>query len=279
MINNKENKYRNFCLYMFGLLLSGLAVNLFYYPNDIVTTGTTGLSIIINHYINIDISLLVFFFSSILLVLGFAVFGIKYGAKNLLGTILYPIFLEATSLFIHIIKFDSSSLILLVIIGSVLYGFAFGIIKKSGYSLGGFYVLYDILNKYLKVSMGNANIICNSFIMVLSIFVFGLDKCIYAMIGVYITSIVADKVILGISRNKAFYIVTNKSNEVRDYIVNNLEYTATIVNAKGGYSNKRKKMLLCVIPTYEYVKLKEVVKEIDEKAFFLITDTYSFSKN
>ena len=83
---------------------------------------------------------------------------------------------------------------------------------------------------------------------------------------------------LGISRNKAFYIITKKPLEVRDFIVNNLDYTVTIVNARGGYSNKKKNMLMCVIPTIEYQKVKEVIMEIDKSAFFLITDSYSISR-
>ena len=84
---------------------------------------------------------------------------------------------------------------------------------------------------------------------------------------------------LGISSNKAFYIVTSKYKDVKDYIINNLGHTATIVNAKGGYSSKSKKMILCVVSTTEYIKMKEVIKEIDKDAFFLITDSYSVTNN
>ena len=106
----------------------------------------------------------------------------------------------------------------------------------------------------------------------------GLDKCIYAFIGLYVASYVGDKIMLGVSRNKAFYIVTSKPNLVKDYIINNLKHTVTIVNARGGYSDKNKKMLLCVLPTREYTMVKEVIREIDSKAFFLITDSYHVSK-
>ena len=75
-----------------------------------------------------------------------------------------------------------------------------------------------------------------------------------------------------------FYIITNKPYLIKDYIINNLNHTVTIVAAKGGYSDKRKKILLCVIPTTEYTRLKEIIKELDKNAFFLITDSYSMSK-
>ena len=78
-INNK-NTYKNFCTFIFGCLIAGISVSVFYNPNDVVTTGCTGLSILINRYTNIDLSLIVLVFSSILLVISFLVFGIEYGA-------------------------------------------------------------------------------------------------------------------------------------------------------------------------------------------------------
>lgn len=274
----EKNYWKNFCMFVFGMAFSAISVSVFFNPNNVVTTGTTGLAIIINRYINIDLSLLILVLSSILLVLDFGVFGIEHGTKNILGTILYPIFIKATSLIADIVYFNNTSLFLLILVGGVFSGIGFGLVKKSGYSLGGFYVLYDILNKNFKISIGKANLICNMTIIIASTLIFGLDKCIYAFIGLYVASYVGDKIMLGVSRNKAFYIVTSKPNLVKDYIINNLKHTVTIVNARGGYSDKNKKMLLCVLPTREYTMVKEVIREIDSKAFFLITDSYHVSK-
>ena len=242
-----ENFWKNFCLFMIGMLCSSISVSAFFEPNGIVTTGSTGLSIVLNQFIKIDLALFVFAISSILLVLDFAVFGISHGSKNILGTILFPIFIKASSIINSYVLFDNTSLFLLILVGGVLSGIGFGLVKKSGFSLG-------------------------------SLFVFGLDKCIYSFIGLYISSYVGDKIMLGISQNKAFYIVTSKPIIVKDYIINNLKHTVTIVNASGAYSDKKKKLLLCVLPTREYTFVKEVIKEIDKKAFFLITDSYYVSK-
>ncbi len=273
-----KNTYRNFCEFIIGMLITSVAVSVFYKPNSLVTTGCTGLSILISNYIDIDLSLIVFSLSSILLAVSFCVFGLEYGAKNILGTILFPVFIKAASLINRVVNFNNTSLFLLILIGGVLSGIGFGMVKKSGYSLGGFYVIYDILNQKLKISVGKASLFCNIIIIFASTFIFGLNKAIYSGIGLYISSYIGDKIMLGVSQNKAFYIITNKVKDVREYIINNLNYTVTVVNAKGGYSDKKKKMILCVIPTVEYIKLKEVVKEIDKDAFFLVTDSYSVSK-
>ena len=249
-IKNK-NTYKNFCFFMIGLFINTLSINLFYIPNNVVSTGSTGLAILVNNFIDIPIPLIVFVISSILLLIGFMVFGMEYGAKTILGTILFPLFLEGTSIINNFVSFDNTSLFLLILIGSVINGFGFGLVKKSGYSLGGFFVLYDLMKRSFKISIGKASLICNSLIIIFGVFIFGLDKCIYALIAIYISTYVGDRVMLGVSRNKAFYIITNKPNLIKDYIINNLNHTVTIVAAKGGYSDKRKKILLCVIPTTE----------------------------
>lgn len=274
----QQNYWKNFFLFIIGMTFSAIAISVFLKPNNIVTAGSNGLAILITKFINIDLSLLVFVISSILLVIDFAVFGIEHGAKNILGTILYPIFIKASSIIVNYISFDNASLFLIILVGGVMSGIGFGLVRKSGYSLGGFYVLYDILNLKCNLSIGSANLLCNITIIIASVFVFGVDKCIYAFIGLYVVSYVGDKVMLGISSNKAFYIVTSKPNLVKDYVINNLNHTITIVNAKGGYSDRNKKMLMCVLPTREYTIVKEVVKKIDNNAFFLITDSYYVSK-
>lgn len=273
-----KNVYKNFFLFIIGMTISAISVSVFYVPNDIITTGSTGIAILINNYINIDLSLIILVISSITLVISFGVFGIDYGAKNIAGTILYPIFVKAASIISFYVNFENMSLFLLVVMGGLLSGIGFGLIKKSGYSSGGFLVIYDIINKKFKISVGKASMIFNSLLICSSLFIYGITECIYALIGLYISMEIADRVMIGISRNKAFYVITRKPLEVRDYIINNLNYTVTIVNARGGYSNKKKKMLICVIPTIEYTRFKEVIKEIDNEVFFLITDSYFVSK-
>ena len=96
----------------------------------------------------------------------------------------------------------------------------------------------------------------------------------YALVALLVSSYVVDRVTIGISDNKVFYIITSKPLEVKEYVYDRLHYDVTVVNARGGYTNKKKKMLMSVIPTLEYFKLKELVREIDKDSFFLIVDTY-----
>ena len=274
----RKNVYINFFLFIMGMVISAIAVSVFYEPYNIVTTGSTGLAFLITRFIKIDLSLIIFVISSITLMIGFCVFGIEYGAKNILGTILYPVFVKAATLINYIVDFDGTSMFVLVLVGGILSGVGFGLIKKSGYSSGGFIPIYDIINKNFKISVGTASMIINSIILCTNLFIYGISASIYGFLGLYISNNIADRLMIGISNNKAFYVITKSPLEVKDYIINNLNHTVTIVNARGGYSNKKKKMLICVIPTIEYTRVKEVIREIDGDAFFLITDSYYVSK-
>jgi len=96
----------------------------------------------------------------------------------------------------------------------------------------------------------------------------------YALIVLYLISIITDKVLLGISDSKAFYIITEKEEEVKQFVLSNLSHGVTIFKAKGAYDNKDRRVLFCVIPTREYFKLKEGISMIDAQAFFVVTDAY-----
>ena len=93
----------------------------------------------------------------------------------------------------------------------------------------------------------------------------------------YIIGIMTDKVILGISESKSFYIITEHETEVKKYILHNLSHGVTVLEARGGYTGNMLKVIMCIIPTKEYFKVKEGIKTIDPNAFFLVTDAYEVS--
>ena len=103
---------------------------------------------------------------------------------------------------------------------------------------------------------------------------FGINSMLYSIIILYIISLMSDRVVLGISGNKMFYIVTKKDEEVREYILKYLHHGVTIFKGKGGYDRKEENVLMAVLPTKDYYRLKEGINEIDKDAFFIVTDSY-----
>jgi len=276
-IINKKNLGKNIFMFAMGMLISAMAFNLFYEPNNVIPTGSSGLALLISKFINGDVAIITFIICFLLLIIGLLFFGFKYALKMLAITVLYPSFIKATTLITRFIDFENTSLFLMMVIGGALLGISTGLIKKSGYNPGGFAVLYDILNKYFHLSYGTSSLIINGTLIVFSGFMFGLNNAIYAIISLIVSSYMVDKVIIGISNNKVFYIITNKPNDLKVAIMNKLNYMVTIVNARGGYTNKKRKMLMCVVPTIEYLKLKDLVSTLDNEAFFLIVDAYESS--
>ena len=108
-------------------------------------------------------------------------------------------------------------------------------------------------------------------------FAFGFTKFMYAIMVLYIMTVMTDRVILGVGKAKAFYIVTDKTTAVKKYIIDNLGHSVTIFDASGGYSKENEKVIMCVIPTREYYKLKEGINKIDNEAFFIVSDAYEVS--
>ncbi|MBE6147667.1 MAG: YitT family protein [Firmicutes bacterium] len=256
-----------------GVLLIAIAFNTFLLPNNIVFGGVSGFSVITQYLFNIDPSIFIMIVSLLLLVISYFVLGKETTARSILGSILFPLFVNITSDFNTFINVGDE-LLLATVFGGVIYGFGLGLVFKAGYTTGGTDIINQILSKYLKISMGNAMLICDGLIVLAGAFVFGITKSMYAIIVIYLISLLADKVLLGISDSKAFYIITEHEDIIKDYILNQLGHGVTIFDAKGGFTKEKQKMLLCVVPTKEYYKLKTGIHELDNKAFFVVTDAY-----
>lgn len=215
--------------------------------------------------------------SLLLLVVSFLVLGKNDTKASIVGSILFPIFVNITANIGEYIKLDTGNVLLSAVFGGIIYGFGAGLVFKAGFTTGGTDIINQILYKYLHMSMGNAMLISDGLIVVLGGFFFGATKLMYALIVIYIIGLMTDKILLGISNSKAFYIITNEDEKIRDYLLNELHHGVTIFSVKGGYTHKKDEVILCVVPTREYYRVKEGIHEIDSEAFFVVCDAYEVS--
>jgi uncharacterized membrane-anchored protein YitT (DUF2179 family) len=272
MSSKVKEEIKRYLTLIVGLFLYAFAYNLFLKTNNLVTGDVDGIATIFKSTINPN--LLIAILCILLLIISFPLLGVKTSMGSVIGTILFPIFVILTSNVADIIKIDSSDLLLIAIVAGVIRGIGYGLTFKIGFTTGGTDILNQIVAKYFKMSVGNAMIIVDGSIVVIGGFVYGWTNMLYALIVLYILSVITDKIMLGISKSKAFYIITSEEDKVKDYIMNTLNHGVTIFPVKGGYTKEREKMLMCVIPTREYYKLKEGISKIDGEAFFVITDAY-----
>lgn len=270
----KKYKVRRYIELVIGILLVALAYNIFLLPNNIVFGGVSGLAIIVKKIITLNPSTFIMISSVILLFISYIFLGKDQTKGSIVGSILFPILVNLTANINQYINIDTSNILLSVIFGGILYGFGAGLVFKAGFTTGGTDVINQIISKYFHVSMGNAMLMSDGLIVLAGGFFFGITKLMYAIIVVYIIGIMTDKVLLGISNSKAFYIITNEDEKIRDYLINELHHGVTIFSVKGGYTHKKDEVILCVVPTNEYYRVKEGIREIDEQAFFVICDAY-----
>lgn len=271
-IINKKNLILRYLMLISGVFIYACAYNLFMVKNDIVSGGFSGLAIITKNIISP--SLFIFIVSMLVLILSLITLGKEKTMASAIGSLIYPLFIKLTSNIGNYIPIENKDLLLIAIFAGVCCGIGSGLVFKVGFTTGGTDILNQIVSKYAKVSLGTSMYVTDGIIVLLGGFFFGWTKVLYSIILLYIMSLIADRVVLGISSNKAFYIVAEREDEVKDYLLNTLGHGVTILEGKGGYTNARQKIFMCVIPTREYFKVKEGLEEIDNKAFFIVTDAY-----
>ena len=257
-----------------GCLLISLSYNIFIAPNKLVSGGVSGLAIIINNVINLQNSTIILIMNSILLILSMFFLGKKKTNATILGSFLFPIFVRITENINVWLKIDTSSILFSTIIGGIIFGVGAGIIYKAGFTTGGTDILNQIVSQYFKISIGNSMLIIDGAIVITSGLFFGINNMMYSIVLLYIISLISDRVILGISESKVFFIATSKEKEVKLFIIEELGHGVTIFHAEGGFKNKNQTILMTTLPTRKYYALKEGIRKIDTEAFYIITDTY-----
>lgn len=271
-----KNRIKRYSQLIIGIFLSAASFNLFLLPRKLVTGGISGTSIIIDNLFEIDPSLFILITNIILIIMSFILLEKEETIKSAVGALLFPLFIKLTANINTYVNLDNADTLLIAIFAGVLSGLGVGLVLKTGYTTGGTDIISRIIFKYRKISMGNSLFYINGLIIAASVFanVAEWTTLLYAIIILYINSIIIDKVLLGISNNKAFHIVTTKGAEIKEFILNNLNSHIVTIDAKGGYTGENTKVLLCVVPTKDYYKLKEGIYEVDQDGFFIITDAY-----
>lgn len=277
---NKKNIGKRYCMLILGTLIVAFSFNLFFLRYNLACFGVSGISIVLSKF-GINPSLFILICNILLMVLAYFTLGFENTKNQLVGAIIYPILVQLTSYITKYINLDNTEMIVIAVVGGVFAGVGYGLIYKSNFSTGGTDVIVGIIHKYLKISMGTAGLIVNGCIILLGKTVFGWDVILYAILVSYLISIFTDKILLGISKSKAFYIIADKDKDaaIRDFLISLPDVGTTVINAEGGYSNENKTLLLAVVPTRSYFIVKEGLKEIDNDIFFLVCDSYEVSDN
>lgn len=276
---NERDRFKRYTFLVIGCFLLAFAFNIFFSPYNIVTGGISGIAIVIENVFGISTSLFIAIVYLLLLLLSYLLLGRETTKYSIIGSILYPLFVYLTKDLGAIIQFDVDNMLLVSIFGAIIYGIGSGLTFKYGFSTGGSDIIFQIMSKYFKMSIGNSMKIFNMIIILGAGFfldntIYAWENVMYAIIAVYIMTILTDKVLLGISDSKSFYIITEHETSIKNFLINELGKGVTVLEGRGGYTGDRKKVIMCVIPTKEYFLAREGILEIDKEAIVLISDVY-----
>lgn len=269
----EDNFFYNYSILVITMFVAAINYNLFLRPLKIVAGGTNGLSIITEKLFSIEPSFFILVFSIVVLILAYFTVGAKKASSALVSAFAYPLFVDATEFISEYVVISDNDIIISSIFAGILTGWVAGLTCKVDLSQGGITLVNQILYEKFRISISKSNFVINFLIVLVGGYCFGIRSILCAIILLYISSIVIDKVMLGISENKYFYIVTDKDEEVRKYIVNELNISATLFDGKGS-ANENKSVIMLAIPNDVYLDVTKKIKSIDKNAFFIVTDSY-----
>lgn len=273
-MKKEKKEFVNAILMTMSLVVNAILYNLFLFPLDLVTGSASGVGTITYHLYRINPAFMVLLISVSCIIVSFMYLGYKKTIGTIVASLAFPLFIAIASPLNNIIQARPEDMLIIVVFAGILQGIANGLMYRSGYSNGGFPIISQILEEKYKIPVAKSSLIINLIIVLIGGYYFGSINVMYAIIFLYINDIVLNKVLLGINNNKSFYIITSEDEDIKDYIVKDLKHQVTIFNVKGGFMEKRKKAILTIIPSREYYKVKEKIKQIDEEAFCIVTESY-----
>ena len=263
--------FKRSIFWLIGASIVAIALEMFLLPNKIIDGGVIGISMMVSYITKYNLGLLIFAINIPFLLLAFKSLGKKFIFNTFIATIFLSI---ATNLTVNCNPI-TDDLLLSTVFGGILLGLGVGLILRNNASLDGTEMLSIVLSKKLKiVSVGELLMGMNLFIYTAAGFLLGWDRALYSVLTYYVASKVIDTVLEGLDKAKSVRIVSDFSREIGDTIMKELNVSVTYMKATGGYSKQEKILTFCVVNKFDIPKLKELVHDIDSKAFIVTEDVH-----
>lgn len=253
-----------------GAAVVAIGFNVFLLPNQVASGGVSGISTILHGLFGWNPGLVQYAFNIPLFLAGVIILGKKFGVKSFIGTITLPFIVLLTN---HWEPWTDNPL-LGALFGGIVVGLGIGLVFKGNASTGGTDLLAQIITKYTGLSLGTSVLLIDGIIAISAAIVFDLEKGLYALIGLYVTTKTIDIIQLGFSQSKMVYIITLKQDEVRDAIYAEIDRGVTKLPAIGGYTGEARPVLMVVVYQTEFTKLKQLIRNVDPSAFVIVSDAY-----
>ena len=286
---------------LFGSLILATGFVFFINPYKIVPGGVYGASIVLHHlFPSIQVGTFGYMFDIPLLILSMMLLGSKLGGKTLVAALITPMIMNLMSQASYPTtealqaldpslllggRLDMSGhLILAVLFGSAMIGLGSGIVVNCGATTGGSDIVGMLMQKYLHIRFSKAILIVDGLVVLFGLVVIGLSPTaqpddlflsLYSLLSIYLISRVVARTINGAKDDKLIFVISaGDLNPLRDFILKDLDRTATCIKSSGLYTGEEKQMLFLVVSYKEVSRVKECVREADPDAFVVVTDAY-----
>jgi len=276
MTNSKliRRQIISFLLIIFGSLVTALSYVLFLIPQKIVPGGVTGISMILNRLFLTPIGILTIVLNIPLFIWALKVLGKTYIIKSIIAVIISSLLIDFFTYAIHLPKATSNKM-LAAMYGGIMLGIGLGIIFRGQASTGGTDIVGQIVNRYSNFSTGTVIFAIDFVIITAAGFIFkNIELALYGYFTLYLSTKVIDIILEGASYTRAAFIISDKSQQISEIILEKLERGVTHLRGFGGFSKKEKDILFVVLSKRQILELVSFVKEYDQNAFIVITDVY-----
>ena len=268
-----KSKLKNFSLLTISTLIMAVGIYFFKFANNFTFGGITGIAVLVARFLPISASDFSFVVNILLLIIGWIVLGKSFAEKTAYSTILLSVSLSLLERIYPMSHPLTNEPLLELIFAILLPALGSAILFNIGASSGGTDVIAMILKKYTSVDIGKGLMISDLIFTLAGFLVFNVKTGLYSLFGLIMRSALIDNFIESFNRSKYFHVVTYNATCICDFIQNDLQRGATIVNATGAFTGDDKYIILTVLSPSQAVKLRNFIKEQDPKAFLLVSNT------
>lgn len=275
MSNKYLQFFKEYIIVALACMVMAFNTSYFFIGNKLAQGGVSGLSLIIHYLSNIDMSYLYFALNIPLIILAYIFLGKNFLLKTLFATFVLSVFLKVFASFSE----PLDDILLAAIFGGAINGIAIGIVFYAGGSTGGIDIIAKIINKYTGIPISRILLTTDFIVLSMVAVIFGKVIFMYTLISLVISSKMIDIIQVGIYSAKGVTIITTKEDEIRKRIMEDTGRGITLIDARGGYTQKEIGMLYCVVGQYQLIKVKTIVKEVDPSAFMIVADVHEVIGN
>jgi Uncharacterized conserved protein len=266
---NKEFWFVNF-----GMLLIALDIHLFKTPNHFALGGTSGISILVLHYFsNASVGILMFLLNFVFLFFGYFILGKKFTINTIYGSFVLSLMVWLLDLIFPLNHTLTNQKLMELIYSVFLPGIGNAIVFSYNSTTGGTDILGKIISKLFKIKISISMLIIDFIIAFSTGLVFGVETCLFSVLGVCLKSFVLDSFMENIHVFKILVIVTNHGDKIKKYICDKLKRGATIHKAYGAFTQKEHDVITTILSRSQAANLQNYIKSVDEHAFITITNS------